>query len=156
MNQPTAGFELPILLLAGFRSLIDDLHAELARQGHPEARPVHGFALQAVAAGASTAAELGRAMGVSKQAAGKTIERLESIGYLSRTADDADARRRTAVLTDAGWDMLRRSAEVFDDLRSRWQRQLGGTRLPELERSLREVVGPAALRLDSAGWFGTP
>lgn len=154
MEQPP-GFELPILLLAGFRTLIDDLHAELARRGHPQARPVHGFALQAVAAGASTAAELGRAMGVSKQAAGKTIERLEAIGYVSRVSDDADGRRRTAVLTDGGYDMLRSSAAIFDELRSGWQRRLGSQRLLLLEEALREVAGPAGLRLDSAGWFGS-
>ena len=30
----TPGFELPLLLLAGFRTLIDQLHAELATRGH--------------------------------------------------------------------------------------------------------------------------
>lgn len=155
MSQSTPGFELPLLLLAGFRSLIDDLHAELDRQGHPEARPVHGFALQAIAAGASTAAELGRALGVSKQAAGKTIDRLQEIGYVTRTADDADARRRTASLTEAGWDMLNRSAVVFEQLRAAWVDRIGSDRLADLEDDLRAVVGPARLRLDSAGWFGS-
>jgi hypothetical protein len=44
----SAGYELPLLLFAGFRSVIDELHAELARQGHPDARPAHGFAMQAI------------------------------------------------------------------------------------------------------------
>ncbi len=44
----TYGFELPMLLFAGFRSIIDELHAELARRGHPDMRPAHGFALQAI------------------------------------------------------------------------------------------------------------
>jgi len=38
-----AGYELPLLLFSGFRSLIDQLHAELARQGHPDVRPVYGL-----------------------------------------------------------------------------------------------------------------
>ena len=42
------GFELPLLLFGGFRSIIDELHAELARRGHPDLRPAHGFALQAI------------------------------------------------------------------------------------------------------------
>jgi DNA-binding MarR family transcriptional regulator len=155
MSQPSAGFELPLLLLAGFRGLIDDLHRRLADRGHPEARPVHGFALQAIAAGASTAADLGRALGVSKQAAGKTLERLEAIGYVGRSADDTDARRRNAVLTDAGWDMLRQSAVIFDELRAEWATRIGVAQVQQLEGALREVVGPARLRLDSASWFGS-
>lgn len=155
MDRSTAGFELPLLLLSGFRALIDELHAELSRQGHPDVRPVHGFALQAIGSGASTAVDLGRALGVSKQAAGKTIERLETLGYVARTTDDADARRRTTVLTDAGQDVLRRSAAIFDQLRATWQSRIGAGRLADLERSLAELVGPAGFRLDSAGWLGT-
>ena len=48
MAEPPPGFELPRLLFAGFRSLIDELHAELARQGHPDVRPAYGFAMQAI------------------------------------------------------------------------------------------------------------
>ena len=48
MSNDTHGFELPLLLFGGFRSIIDELHAELARRGHPDVRPAHGFALQAI------------------------------------------------------------------------------------------------------------
>jgi hypothetical protein len=48
VSSDPPGFELPLRLLLGFRVLIDRLHAELARQGHPDVRPVHGFVLQAV------------------------------------------------------------------------------------------------------------
>ena len=79
------GFELPLLLLHGFRVLIDELHAELARQGHPDMRPMHGFVFQAVGPGGTTAAELGRRLGVSKQAAGKTIDSLQRLGSRSHS-----------------------------------------------------------------------
>ena len=78
------GFELPLRLLLGFRVLIDDLHAELARRGHPDLRPMHGFVLQAIGPG-TTAADLGRALGVSKQAAGKTLDGLAKLGSSSRS-----------------------------------------------------------------------
>ncbi|NUL07810.1 MarR family transcriptional regulator, partial [Streptomyces lunaelactis] len=76
----TPGYELPLLLFAGFRSLIDRLHAELAEQGHPDVRPAYGFAMQAIGAGGATASEVGRRLGVSKQAAGKTVDRLVALG----------------------------------------------------------------------------
>src|ERR1700693_3626104 len=98
----TYGFELPMLLFAGFRSIIEELHAELARRGHPDLRPAHGFALQAIGPGGATAAEGGRRLGVSKQAAGETIERLEPLGYVYRDPDGSDRRRKLVRITPRG------------------------------------------------------
>ncbi len=148
------GFVLPLLLLAGFRTLIDDLHAELARQGHPDFRPVHGFVLQAVGVDGTTASELGQRLGVSKQAAGKTVDRLVALGYLERADDPTDARRKLVRLTDRGLDGLHRSAVVFDQLRDRWAAILGPDRVAALEDDLRTVARPNVFRLDVPGWFG--
>lgn len=66
-GSPSApGYELPLRLLLGFRQLVDQLHVELARQGHPHVRPMHGFALQAVGPHGTTASELARRLAVSK------------------------------------------------------------------------------------------
>jgi DNA-binding MarR family transcriptional regulator len=148
------GYELPLLLLAGFRTLIDELHAQLGRQGHPDARPLHGFVFQAIGPDGTTAAELGRRLGVSKQAAGKTIDSLERLGYVSRAADPHDARRRVVRLTPRGVDVLRRSAAIFDELRGDWAAALGPERLREVEAALREVVADRGLRMDLPGWLG--
>jgi DNA-binding MarR family transcriptional regulator len=148
------GFELPLRLLMGFRVLIDALHAELAERGYGELRPVHGFVLQAVGAGGDTAVELGRILGVSKQAAAKHIEFLEARGYLSRSVDPADARRRPLRLTARAVDFLRQSALIFDELRAGWAATLGEDRLRALEDDLRAVTPAAAFRLDLPGWFG--
>ncbi|MFI5489502.1 MarR family winged helix-turn-helix transcriptional regulator [Micromonospora echinaurantiaca] len=148
------GFLLPLLLLAGFRTLIDDLHAELARQGHPELRPLHGFVLQAVGADGTTATELGQRLGISKQAAGKTVDRLVALGYLERADDPRDARRKLVRMTTRGHDGLRRSAVVFDQLRQRWADTLGADRVAALEDDLRVVTPANWFRLDVPGWFG--
>jgi DNA-binding MarR family transcriptional regulator len=150
----TYGFELPMLLFAGFRSIIDELHVELARRGHPDMRPAHGFALQAIGLGGATAAETGRRLGISKQAAGKTIDRLEELGYVHRSGDEADRRRKLARLTPRGIAALAMSAMIFNDIRSRWQAALGGARLSDLEASLRTMVPGETFRLDVPGWFG--
>ncbi|APY90971.1 MarR family transcriptional regulator [Streptomyces alfalfae] len=148
------GYELPLLLFAGFRTLIDRLHAELARQGHPGLRPAHGFAMQAVGVRGATASEIGRRLGVSKQAAGKTVDRLIALGYAHRADDPADARRKLIRLTPHGIDALRRSAAVFDELRAEWAATAGADRLRDLEATLRAVVPPHSFRLDAAGWLG--
>src|SRR4051794_40441385 len=105
-RQTAPGYELPLLLFAGFRAIVDELHAELARQGHPDVRPVYGFAMQAIGRDGATASELGRRLGVSKQAAGKTVDRLVHLGYAERVDDGADARRKLVRLTPHGIDAL--------------------------------------------------
>ena len=154
MSNDSDGFELPLLLFGGFRSIIDELHAELARRGHPDLRPAHGFALQAIGLGGATATEAGHRLGISKQAAGKTIDRLEELGYVHRSGDDADRRRKLVRLSPRGVAVLAMSAMIFNDIRSRWAAALGAARLAELEAGLRTMAPGETFRLDVPGWFG--
>ena len=153
MSRVNPGYELPLLLFGGFRTLVDRLHEELARQGHANARPAHGFVLQAIGPAGVTASELGRRLGVSKQAAGKTVDRLVRLGYVERVASSADARAKVVRLTPLGLDLLNRSAAIFDELRSEWVRTLGADQVAAVEAALRAVV-PPGLRVDAIGWFG--
>ena len=153
-ERESAGYELPLLLFGGFRAIIDRLHAELAQQGHPDVRPAYGFAMQAIGRDGATASELGRRLGISKQAAGKTVDRLESLGYAERVDDAADGRRKLIRLTPRGIDSLIRAAAIFEDLRAQWVEAIGAERLRALETDLRTMVTPESFRLDVAGWFG--
>ncbi|WP_134663284.1 MULTISPECIES: MarR family winged helix-turn-helix transcriptional regulator [unclassified Amycolatopsis] len=153
MSSDPPGYELPLRLLFAFRSLIDDLHAELAKQGHPGLRPMHGFVFQAIGPSGTTAVELGRTLGVTKQAAGKTIDTLERLGYVHRERDPEDGRRMLVRLTDRGLDCLTKSAHIFDQLRAEWAETLGAGRLRSMEEDLRKVASPESARLDLPGWF---
>ena len=148
------GFELPLRLFLAFRVIVDEVHAELAREGHPELRPMHGFAFQAIGPDGTTAVELGRRLGVSKQAAGKLVETLERAGYVERGADPADARRKIVRLTGRGIAVLDRSAQIFERIRGDWVRELGAGRVRALEHDLRQVTPAEPWRLDVPGWFG--
>ncbi|MBB3676112.1 MarR family winged helix-turn-helix transcriptional regulator [Modestobacter versicolor] len=148
-----SGADLALLLLGGFRSLVDAAQAELARRGYEDVRPVHDFAIRAIAAGADSASELGRRMSVSKQAAAKTIAVLTERGYVGRGADPADARRKQLHVTEQGFAMLREAEAVFDELRDRWGAQIGADQLTRLEAQLTELVGGAPVRLDTPGWL---
>jgi len=154
MSSQTFGFELPLLLFAGFRSIIDELHSELARRGHPDLRPAHGFALQAIGLSGATATEAGKRLGISKQAAGKTVERLEGLGYVHRAGDDTDRRRKLVRLTPRGIEVLTLSAMIFNDIRTRWESKVGPGTLAELETTLRTMAPGETFRLDVPGWFG--
>ena len=149
-----SGAEMALRLFGAFRSLVDDLHDELARRGHPHVRPAHGFALQALGRDGATASELAVLLGVSKQAAGKTVDGLAALGYVERTADPTDARRRTVVVTASGQEVLRLSAEVFEQLRSEREQQVGSARMRETEEALRRLDRGTTLRVDAAAWLG--
>ena len=149
------GFELPVLLLGAFRATVDELHAELARLGHPGARPIHGFALQAVGPDGVTIGELGRRLGVSKQAAAKTAKNLEEIGYAARAPHPADGRSAVLTRTELGTEMLRLSALIFERQREHWAELLGAERLGTLEDDLAALAGrrPGSAVSELPGWF---
>ena len=125
------------------------------KYGHGDARPVHGFALQAIGPHGTTISELGRRLGVSKQAAAKTAIGLEQVGYVARQADPDDARATVLVRTARGEEMLVLSAKVFEELRGAWASQLGLDRLRRMEDDLEVLVASTggARVWDLPGWL---
>jgi DNA-binding MarR family transcriptional regulator len=149
------GFELPLLLAGAFRALVDALHDELAARGHPDARPLHGFALQAVGPDGATVSELARRLGVTKQAAAKTATALEGLGYLHREPHPLDGRAVQLRRSPHGEEMLSLSAEIFARLRAQRADELGPRRLRALEDDLERIAGtsPVAKLRDLPGWL---
>jgi DNA-binding MarR family transcriptional regulator len=147
------GADLALLLLGGFRSLVDAAIVELARRGYEDVRPVHDFAMRAIAAGAGNASDLGRRLSVSKQAAAKTIAVLQKRGYVESDADPLDARRKRLQVTALGFEVLRQGEAIFDELRDQWERQIGSAQLESLEAHLTTLVGASPVRFDSPGWI---
>lgn len=149
-----SGADLALLLLGGFRTLVDAATTELAARGYDDVRPVHDFAMRAIAAGADSAADLGRRTSVSKQAAAKTIAVLVDRGYVSREVDPGDARRKRLRVTPLGFEVLRQGEAIFDELREKWARQIGAAELVALEAQLTKLVGDGVVRVDEPGWAG--
>ena len=148
-----SGADLALLLLGGFRVLVDEAIVELAHRGYEDVRPVHDFAMRAIAAGADNASELGRRLSVSKQAAAKTVAVLEERGYVAREADPLDARRKRLRVTARGFEVMGEGEAIFDQLRDRWKGQIGPGELERLESHLAALVGAAPVRIDTPGWI---
>ncbi len=136
MTEPAKGAQLALLLLDAFESMVEDVVAELARRGHPHVTASLEFALSAVAARADNAAALARALGVTRQAAAKSVATLEQLGYLERVDDPADARLKRLHVTARGEAMMAIGAARFDELRERWVHQLGPGRAEAVEDAL--------------------
>jgi DNA-binding MarR family transcriptional regulator len=139
--------------MASFRAIIDELHQELSRQGHPDARPAHGFALQAIGPDGATVSELGRRLGVSKQAAAKTAAGLERLGYVARRPHPEDGRAQILVRTARATDFLARSAAIFERGRAELAGRLGPERLAALEDDLAVIAGGQPWLTDLPGWL---
>ena len=148
-----SGADLALLLLGGFRVLVDEAILELAKRGYEDVRPVHDFAMRAIAAGADNASELGRRLSVSKQAAAKTVAVLEERGYVTRGADPLDARRKRLQVTALGFEVMREGEAVFDELRNKWKRMIGTKQLERLESDLAALVGASPVRVETPGWI---
>lgn len=150
-----SGADLALLLLGGYRLLVDRTVRGLAEQGFDDVRPVHEFALRAIDAGAGTASELGRRMAVSKQAAGKTLQTLLDRGWVARVTDGGDARSKRFAVTPRGFALLRQGEAILDELRGEWEQQLGAEDVALLEARLRTLVGDTPVRVDAPGWVAT-
>ena len=148
-----SGADLALLLLGSFRALVDAATAELANRGYEDVRPVHDFAMRAIAAGADSASELGRRLSITKQSAARTIAVLQERGYVAVDSDPRDARRKRLQVTELGFDVLRQGEAIFDELRDQWAQRIGAAELEGIEDHLTALAGAQPVRLDTPGWL---
>jgi DNA-binding MarR family transcriptional regulator len=121
--EVSSGTEFARLLMGAFEVMVAEVRASLEDAGHPGLTVANELAMQAIDHGASSAASLARETGVSRQAAAKTITMLESLGYVTRDPDPADARKKHLHVTAEGRAAVRVGAAAFDRIFERWQQQ---------------------------------
>lgn len=129
-----------VLLLMALRVATEGAHSRLAQFGHSGTRPAHAFAFQAIGADGTTAGELARALGITKQAAAKMTDELETAGYIARTRDPSDGRRKLIVLTPRAVEFLELSAVEFDAIAARWRETVGERGFERLLDDLDKIV----------------
>lgn len=131
----------PFLLLNAFNSMTDEVNRRLSTKGFDGVRNSHGFAMQALDAGC-TSVQLGHRLGISKQAAAKTIQGLESMGFVRRSPNPADAREMLVSPTVRGRTMLRLSGEAFADIVAGWRAELGDRTIDAMLKTLTHASVP--------------
>jgi DNA-binding MarR family transcriptional regulator len=134
------GWQAVVLLLMALRVVTEGAHSRLGQLGHPGTRPAHAFAFQAIGADGTTAGELARALGITKQAAAKMTDELETAGYIARTRDPSDGRRKLIVLTPRAVEFLELSAVEFDAIAERWRETVGERHFERLLDDLEKIV----------------
>ena len=120
---------------------LDELHEELARRGHPNLRPVHGYALNAVSNGADTASALAPVLSMTKQGAAKVVQLLLEEGYLIEVAaSDGDARRKPLALTARGREVIDLSERLQDGIEASWEEIAGARSVATARRVLLQAA----------------
>lgn len=152
MVEGQEGFRFVFLLGGAFRTIVDRLHEDLTANGHPEARPVHGFALQAIGPGGCSISTLGERLGVTKQAAAKTAGSLEAAGYIVRQPDPADGRATRLARTERANELLTLSAASFERQMDAWKAEVGEEQVAMAFEVLERIAGAAPLG-DLPGWL---
>lgn len=126
-------------LFAGW-AMADEVQRRLAGDGLDDLRFADGVVFQHLVDGPLTIGALADRLGVTQQAASKSVADLERRGYVARRPDPDDARARLVALTergDAAIDGGRRHREaVAAELAAR----LGRRRVEGARRVLVDVV----------------
>jgi DNA-binding MarR family transcriptional regulator len=101
--EGVADANLPRLLSSVQRSMTTDLVTELEERGWPELRSSHATLLMNVdRRTGSRLSDLGRRLGVTKQAVMIVVDDLEARGLVRRTPDPEDGRAKMVRLTARG------------------------------------------------------
>ncbi|MDC0744922.1 MarR family winged helix-turn-helix transcriptional regulator [Polyangium mundeleinium] len=128
-----------LALFVGY-TLSAEVLGELRAAGHPDLRMSHGLVFQHLLALDRTISELAKLLGVTQQAASKSAAELESLGYLTRVADPADARVRRLRLSARAHDAITCARAARARIDRTLAKQLGKERLASTRQALAEIL----------------
>jgi DNA-binding MarR family transcriptional regulator len=131
-------------------AMADEIQRRLAADGFDDVRFADGVVFQHLVEGPITATALAERLGVSQQAASKSVADLERRGYVERTPDPGDARARLVALTTRGLAVIATAREHRTALGAELSERLGAPRTEAARRLLLDVIaavgGEAAVR----------
>ena len=138
MNSVEADLSLASLF-AGW-AMADEIQRRLAAAGFDDVRFNDGVVNQHLVCGPLTIGALAERLGVTQQAASKSVADLERRGYVERTPDPDDARARLVGLTERGRAVIAAAREQRAALGTELAERLGERRVEAARRLLLDVV----------------
>ena len=139
-----------VSLFAGWE-LAGEVQRRLAAGGHADLRFADGFVFQHLIGGPLPVGALAQRLGVSQQAASKTVADLERRGYVARRPDPDDARARLVALTARGEDAIEGARRHRAALTGELAERLGARRVEAARRLLIGVVAELGGEADVRG-----
>jgi DNA-binding MarR family transcriptional regulator len=98
--------DLPTLAALAGAAANQYLLRRLRDDGYAGVRTSHGYVIQNLIDESPTVGELADRLGVTQQAASKTVVEMEGLGLVTRVPDPADSRVRRVTLTPRGQALL--------------------------------------------------
>ena len=132
----TATVPLARLFLSATGILVDGLHEGLALRGWHDVRHSWGFVMGRLDAGLASVNDLAVFLGVSKQAASKTIEHMQANGLVRISPHPADGRQKVVQMTGDGERFRSDVAEIYSELESAWADSIGHAELELMRERL--------------------
>jgi DNA-binding MarR family transcriptional regulator len=126
-------------LFAGW-AMAGEIQDRLAADGLDDLRFADGFVFQHLVGGPVQIGALAERLGVTQQAASKSVADLERRGYVERAPDPADARARLVGLTDRGRAAIEGGRRHRAALATELAERLGPRRVDAARRLLLEAV----------------
>jgi DNA-binding MarR family transcriptional regulator len=127
-------------LFAGW-SLADEVARRLAAEGYDDVRFADGVVFQHLIGGPRGIGALAERLGVSQQAASKSVADLERRGYVQRVGDRADGRARLATLTARGEAAIESARRHRAALAAELAERHGVDRVEAARTLLLDVIG---------------
>lgn len=129
--------EVLLLIAMVYRALTDQMHERLTELGREPLRPAHGYVFRYLQnSGPVTIVELADRLGVTKQAASKTVAELVDWGYMERRPHATDKRAKVLALTARGEDYLQLADRLWAEVENSWVALIGQDRMDAIRADL--------------------
>jgi DNA-binding MarR family transcriptional regulator len=112
----------------------------LAEQGYGDLRPMHLLVIERLFIFEARATELAEAIGLTKQATGQILDRMDELGYVQRVPDPSDGRAKVLQLTDRGRRAAQALRSIADENEEKLLDALGQVRYRQLRAALGSLI----------------
>ena len=151
MTERKTGREdpLPDHVARWLEAVTKRLQADLGARGmpsFPELRGSHRRILQMVPPEGIRITDLATIAGMTKQALGEFVDRLEQSGFVASRRGEHDGRVRLISRTARGDSAAKETDRLMADVERRWREELGGARFDIMKQALRDL-GRDSLRI---------
>ncbi|MGE0598736.1 MAG: MarR family winged helix-turn-helix transcriptional regulator [Dehalococcoidia bacterium] len=135
--------DIGLLCLVVSSGVTEFVLQRLAASGFADTKFSHGFIVQGLLAGDTTVTELAERLGVSVQAVSKTVQEVESLGYLEKRPDPNDRRSSNLLLTERAHANIAAARAARFEIQTELSQRLGdgGDRFLAQLRSLADRFG---------------
>ena len=126
-------------LIRLFKRFEGEILESLRAGGYPTLTAGHLDLLRHLDNTGMRAVDLARDAGVSRQAAAKMVQAVETMGWVKREVDPDDARSFRVLYTDQGLELIAKATELVADAERAFAEELGKKRYDELKSDLERL-----------------